>query len=118
MTLGALLLWFGNMILDSIGQLAFKAAANKEHPSSGLDYWWFIARQPLIQLGVACYLFEFILWLAFLSVVPLSEGVILGSINIVTLMIGGHFLFGERLTPWRIAGMTFVAFGVSLVGIN
>ncbi len=118
MALNAWLLWLSNMLLDSIGQLAFKAAAGKEHPSNGLDYWWFVARQPFIHLGVACYLVEFVLWLAFLSIVPLSEGVILGSINIVTLMLGGHFLFGERLTSWRVAGMAFVAFGVSLVGIN
>ncbi len=113
-----LLLWLCNIVFDSVGQLAFKAAALKEHPSQGMDYWLFIARQPMIWLGVSCYLLEFLLWLAFLSLVPLSNGVILGSINIVTLMLAGRLFFGEKLTPWRLAGMALVAMGVAVVGVN
>jgi hypothetical protein len=41
---------------------------------------------------------EFLVWIAFLSLIPLSEGVLLGSINIVAIMIAGRFLFGEKLT--------------------
>ncbi len=117
MSLNIFLLWLANIALDSGGQLAFKAAARQEHPDSGLSYWLFILKHPFIQTGILCYIAEFLLWLAFLSVVPLSQGVILGSINIVTLMLGGHFLFQERLTAWRLTGMSLVAMGVTLVGI-
>ena len=47
---------------------------------------------------------------------PLSKGVLLGSINIVALMIAGRFLFREKLTPLRVTGMLLVTAGVAVVG--
>src|SRR5256885_2774761 len=54
--------------------------------------------------------------LAFLSLVPLSEGVLLGSINIVAIMIAGRLLFAEKLAPMRVAGIVLVSIGVAIVG--
>ncbi|MOA43056.1 4-amino-4-deoxy-L-arabinose-phosphoundecaprenol flippase subunit ArnE [compost metagenome] len=59
---------------------------------------------------------EFVAWIAFLSLVPLSQGVLLGSINIVALMVAGRLLFRERLTPLRVTGMLLVSAGVAVVG--
>ena len=47
---------------------------------------------------------------------PLSAGVLLGSINIVALMIAGRILFREKLTPLRVTGMLLVTAGVAVVG--
>ncbi len=118
MSTGLLLLWLSNIVFDTLGQLLFKAAAMQEHPSQGLAYWLYIIKQPYILGGILCYLLEFLLWLAFLASVPLSLAVLLGSINIVTLMLAGHFLFAERLGSWRILGMLLVASGVALSGVG
>jgi drug/metabolite transporter (DMT)-like permease len=56
--------------------------------------------------------------MAFLSQVPLSTGVMLGSFNIVILMIAGRLMFKERLTPWRITGISCITLGVILVGVG
>jgi drug/metabolite transporter (DMT)-like permease len=56
-------------------------------------------------------------WIAFLSLVPLSEGVLLGSINIVAIMIAGRFLFSEKLTRLRVTGILLVTLGVAIVGV-
>jgi drug/metabolite transporter (DMT)-like permease len=61
---------------------------------------------------------EFLVWIAFLSLIPLSEGVLLGSINIVAIMLAGRFLFGERLTRLRVAGIALVTLGVAIVGLG
>lgn len=114
MAFGVLNLWLLNIALDTVGQLAFKRAATAG--GDGLDHWAAMARSPALWLGIGCYLAEFFAWLAFLSLVPLSEGVMLGSVNIVVVMLAGRFLFRERLTRWRIAGMALVAGGVALVG--
>lgn len=53
-----------------------------------------------------------------LSLVPLSEGVLLGSINIVAIMVAGRILFGEKLTRLRIAGILLVTLGVAIVGLG
>ena len=72
--------------------------------------------RPWLWLGIACYVLEFVAWIAFLSLVPLSKGVLLGSINIVALMIAGRILFREKLTPRRVTGMLLVTAGVAVVG--
>jgi len=127
------LLWLGNIICDTAGQLAFKAAATAPAPaakaagsagsksgeskSGGLAaYWHGLLRRPSLWLGIFAYIAEFLLWLAFLTMVPLSEGVLLGSVNIIIIMVLGRLLFNETLTPLRIIGIGLVALGVAVVG--
>ena len=113
------LLWALNMLVDTGGQLAFKAAATADPRSgTGLARWIWMARRPWLWIGIGCYVAEFIVWLAFLSLVPLSDGVLLGSINIVAVMIAGRFLFRERLSPLRVAGILLVSAGVAVVGLK
>lgn len=113
MTPLATVLWLANAVVDTGGQLCFKAAAKH-----GDDGWRALARQPLLWLGLACYCAEFLVWIAFLSQVPLSLGVLLGSIDIVIIMLFGRLLFHERLTPLRVGGILLVCVGVALVGIG
>ena len=109
------LLWVLNVVLDTGGQLAFKAAANA--PGDGLARWLNMARRPWLWLGIGCYVIEFLIWIAFLSLLPLSEAILLGSINIVAVMVAGRILFGERLTRLRVAGIVLVTLGVAIVGV-
>ena len=57
-----------------------------------------------------------ITYFTFLSLVPLSEGVLLGSINIVAIMIAGRYLFAEKLSRMRVAGILLISIGVTIVG--
>lgn len=113
-----LTLWVVNLVMDCGGQLAFKAAASEPGDRDGMDRWRFIMHRPWVWVGIACYVAEFVAWLAFLSLVPLSEGVLLGSINIVTVMIAGRWLFREKLSPMRVAGIVLVSIGVAVVGLH
>ncbi|MGO4258995.1 hypothetical protein [Lysobacter sp. TAB13] len=109
-------LWLVTVALDTAGQLAFKAAASDPAAGDGIARWRHMLSRPWLWLGGACYVFEFLAWIAFLSLVPLGRGVLLGSINIVAIMLAGRWLFGERLTPLRLAGMSLIGLGVALVG--
>jgi drug/metabolite transporter (DMT)-like permease len=111
-------LWLFNIVLDTGGQLAFKAAAGDEEAGDGLARWKHMASRPWLWLGISCYVIEFMVWIAFLSLIPLSEGVLLGSINIVAIMVAGRFLFGEKLTRLRVAGILLVTLGVVIVGVG
>jgi drug/metabolite transporter (DMT)-like permease len=111
-----LALLLATVSFDTVGQLSFKRAAMLPNAHSGLRYWQTLMQQPSIWLGLACYVAEFLLWLAFLSLVPLSQGVLLVSLNVVTVMLAGRWFFQETLTPWRVAGMLLVASGVAVVG--
>ncbi|AOA57536.1 EamA family transporter [Acinetobacter larvae] len=110
--------WFLTIAVDTFGQLAFKAAAaeNQDHP--GLTYWRKLFSRPWLWAGIVCYIFEFVIWLAFLSLVPLSDGVMLGSINIVVILLAGRLFFKEKLTRNRLLGVIFISIGVAIVGIG
>ena len=111
-------LWLLNILLDTFGQLSFKAAASGADLGEGFARWKGMARRPWIWCGIVCYIGEFLVWLAFLSLLPLSEGVLLGSINIVAVMIAGRLLFAEKLSPLRVLGIALIAGGVAVVGLG
>ena len=111
-------LWILNVLVDSGGQLAFKAAASEPGHRNGTQRWRFMLARPWLWVGIACYVAEFLVWLAFLSLVSLSDGVLLGSINIVAIMILGRVLFREKLAPMRVAGIVLVSIGVAIVGLH
>ncbi len=111
-------LWVLNILLDTFGQLSFKAAAVGDPGGSGLAHWKAMARRYWIWFGIGAYVAEFLVWLAFLSLVPLSEGVLLGSINIVAVMLAGRLLFNERFSPLRTLGILLIAAGVAVVGFG
>lgn len=109
-------LWLANIVLATGGQLAFKAAAGDPGAGHGLARWRHMALRPWIWAGCACYAVEFVLWAAFLSLVPLGLGVLLGSLNIVSIVIAGRLLFHERLTRLHLAGIALVTTGVAIIG--
>jgi len=112
----AVVLWIANVLLDTFGHLAFKSVAVISHPSE-LQRWKLMASRPVLWLGFTCFCLEFVAWLGLLSLIPLSWAVLLGSINIVAVMIAGRVFFGERLDAMRIAGMAFITVGVALTGM-
>ena len=111
-----LFLWLLTVVLDTVGQLAFKAAAGDPRAGDGLARWRYMLARPWLWLGGTCYVFEFLAWIAFLTLVPLGRGLLLGCINIVAIMLAGRLLFGEPLTRYRVTGMLLITAGVALVG--
>lgn len=116
MTLVATTVWMLNLLTDTIGQLAFKAAAVHGGDEDGLKRWFVMMKNKWLWIGLVAYVFEILLWLAFLSLVPLSVAVLLGSFNIFCVMLGGRIWFDEKITKRRALSVTLVALGVVLVG--
>ena len=119
MTALIVFLWIANMLVDTGGQLFFKAAAS-EHTAGagGLAHWKRMASRPWLWFGICCYVLEFFVWMAFLSQVELSVGVMLGSFNIVVIMLAGRLFFKEKLTRWRVTGISLITLGVAIVGVG
>jgi len=118
MSLQVLTFWFLTILVDTAGQLAFKAGALAENHHNGLRYYLHILRNGWILCGIGCFMVEFFVWLSFLTLVPLSNGVLLGSFNIVVILIASRLCFKERITPYKLAGIALVTLGVLLVGVN
>jgi drug/metabolite transporter (DMT)-like permease len=110
--------WLLNTVLDTAGQLAFKAAAAEPaRGSAGKNRWRSMFIRPWLWLGIGCFAAEFVVWLAFLSLVSLADGVLLGMAGIVTITIGGRLWFGEHLSRQRLAGIGLILLGVAIVGV-
>ncbi|MDR3613600.1 MAG: hypothetical protein P4L53_08535 [Candidatus Obscuribacterales bacterium] len=112
----ATLLWTCNLFIDTFGQLSFKAAAQAPDEMEGLARWRFMIANYWLWLGIGTYIIEFFVYLGFMSNVPLSQGVLMGSVNIVAVMLGGRLFFDEKLTVNRIIATCLIATGVTLVG--
>lgn len=110
-------LWALNILVDSTGQLAFKAASIEPGQAQGMTRWRHMLRRPWIWVGISCFAIEFVLWLAFLSLVPLAQGVLLGMFSIVAVMVGGRIWFREHFTRLRVAGISLIVLGVAIVGV-
>ena len=104
----AISLWVANVFFDAAGRLAFKSAA--------VTGWRGMVRSPALWGGIVCFSLEFAVWLALLSLIPLSLAILLGSFNIVVVAVAGKFVFRERLDAPRIAGIALIAAGVALAG--
>jgi drug/metabolite transporter (DMT)-like permease len=111
----AIALWIANIILDTAGHLAFKSAAATERDTE-LQRWKGMLSSPRLWIGIICFCLEFAVWFALLSLIPLSQAVLIGSINIVVVMLAGRLLFRERLDGLRMTGMSLIAIGVALAG--
>ncbi|OCG15825.1 hypothetical protein A9G28_12575 [Gilliamella sp. Fer1-1] len=111
-------LWLINIACDTVGQIAFKYAAINSKDTQGLRYWQKLFGNYWLWLGFAAYFIGCIFWLAFLSSVPLSQGILLGSFNMITVMLAGRILFKEHLTSFRLIGILFITIGVVLVGLT
>ena len=118
MSATAVMLLVCNLVWDTAGHLAFKAAAEHERHLTGWEHWKAMLRDKWIWLGALAFVCELLCWLAFLSMVPLSTGVLVGCISIVTIMLGGRICFGEALTKNRLLAASLIGCGVLLVGIG
>jgi drug/metabolite transporter (DMT)-like permease len=104
------------LIGNSAGQLLFKAASLRADSPGVAAHWQALAVDPLLWLALLIYVFEFFMWLAFLSVVPLWQGVMVACVDILLVMLGGRIFFGEKITGARVLAISLIAVGVLLVG--
>jgi drug/metabolite transporter (DMT)-like permease len=109
----AICIWLLIVLVDTVGHMAFKRAAIADHHNE-LHRWKIMLSSFPLWLGITCFGVEFVSWLALLSMLPLSVGVLLAAFNIVTIMFAGRWLYRETLQPIQLLGMTFIFVGVTL----
>jgi len=108
-------LWLLIVVLTSAGHLAFKAAASEPSTGGALAGWLRMARRPWLWIGIVAFVVQFVLWVAFLSIIPLSLGLMLASFQIVVVYFAGRMLFHEPGSWLRLAGVVLISAGVAIV---
>ncbi len=111
----AIALWLANIVLDTAGHLIFKSVAAGDDDLK-IRRWKRMLSSPRLWAGGICFGLEFVIWFALLSLIPLSLAMLIGSINIVVVMLAGRVVFRETLDGVRIAAMCLITIGVALAG--
>lgn len=111
---------FTGVLLNAIAQLALKQGMRQiGHfdftPSMLLSMSWRIGTNGYVVFGLACYVVSVAVWLLALSRVEVGFAYPMLSVGYIVTAVAAFYLFGEALTPVRIAGIAVIIFGVFLI---
>jgi multidrug transporter EmrE-like cation transporter len=108
------------VLLNAIAQLMLKAGASRVAPLT-LEATGLLAGMRELVLsgpvfaGLACYILSVGIWLVALTRVEVSVAYPMLSLGYVVNAIAAWLLFGETLTPSRLAGILVILAGVYLL---
>jgi multidrug transporter EmrE-like cation transporter len=97
------------VLLNAAAQLLLKAGTNAMPLGPRL------AVEPHILGGLACYAISVVVWVAALSRVPVSIAYPMLSIGYIVNAVAAWYLFGEALSPMKLAGIGVIIVGVFMV---
>ncbi len=120
MTGVALVLVLVGVGLNAAAQLLLKAGTNAVGEfgftaANALPMGLKLALEPHILGGVACYVVSLVVWIMALSRVEVSIAYPMLSFGYVINAVAAYYLFGEAVTPARLAGIGLIILGVFIV---
>lgn len=120
MTAISFTLVLAGVLLNAAAQLLLKAGTNRVGAFSFsaeniLPIGAALATQPHILMGMVCYGVSLVVWIMALSRTPVSVAYPMLSIGYVVNAFCAWYLFGEPVTPVRLAGTGIIILGVFIV---
>jgi multidrug transporter EmrE-like cation transporter len=108
------------VLLNAAAQLLLKAGTNSVGTfafslENAAPVGWKLATEPHIVAGLACYVVSVVVWIMALSRVEVSIAYPMLSVGYVVNAIAAWYLFGEAVTPTRLAGIGIIILGVFIV---
>ncbi len=109
-----------SVAFGAVGQLTLKAGMNSVVTSYGklqlsIDTLIHMATNPLLIVGIAIFGISTLLWLFALAKADLSFAYPFLSLTYLVVLIGGAFLFGDKVTLPRVLGFAIIIAGVWIV---
>jgi len=109
-----------SVAFGAVGQLTLKAGMNSIVASYGklqlsVDTLLHMATNPLLIVGIAIFGISTLLWLFALAKADLSFAYPFLSLTYLAVLIGGAFLFGDKVTLPRVIGFAVIIAGVFIV---
>ncbi len=108
--------------LETLGTVLFKHGTNKLPESVHRGWQGHLSniinalKRKEIALGVFVYIIEYIIWIGFLSTMPLSAAYPLSSITIVLILLASSLFLGEKVGKHRWLGAALIIGGLFLIG--
>ncbi len=109
-----------SVAFGAVGQLTLKAGMNSIVQNYGKlqlssDTLIHMATNPLLIVGIAIFGISTLLWLFALAKADLSFAYPFLSLTYLVVLIGGAFLFGDKVTLPRVLGFAVIIAGVWIV---
>ena len=116
----AFVLVMTGVLRDAAAQLLLKAGTNSVGTfdfslANAVPVGWKLATEPHIVGGLACYVVSVVVWIMALSRVEVSIAYPMLSVGYVVNALAAWYLFGEAVTPTRLAGIAIIIVGVFVV---
>jgi multidrug transporter EmrE-like cation transporter len=99
-------------IFGICGQLLLKSGMTRIGPRTGTAFLKAIITSPWVIGGLAVYGFGVIFWMLALSYFEISYVYPFASLSYIGIILGSYFIFKERLTVMRLAGIAIIIAGV------
>lgn len=119
MSLAVSLLIAVSILLDVVGQLAFKLGLDRLPAQDGgfrlRNFWLQLMAAPLLWAGIGAYIIEFLVWLQVLALAPLSVAFPAASLAYCGVVLAGRLVLGEAVSRRRWLGTLLITGGVMLV---
>jgi len=106
------------VLLGALGQVIMKRGMQIYGEVSAGTVWRQIIpilRVPQVTLGLACYAVSAVLWIAVVSKFDLSLAYPMVSVAYVAVFLASWFLFGEKISAVRLAGLVLIVAGVVVI---
>ena len=108
-----------SVALGVTGQIFLKQGVSADGPITGLNRALLTTIfRPLVLLGLFCYGLSSISWLVVLSRTELSFAYPMIALGYVLVFLLSWWLFDDKVTWVRVAGLFLICFGVVLVAIT
>ena len=112
-------LWLAFIVLNTLTQLAFKAAGDKlEGFDFGPGFLDAAIQHPSVWIAIAGYVSVFVVWIEILKTAQLSQAFLMTALVYVPVTIGAWAWFGEAIGWMRIGGIALIVAGVAMLGIE
>jgi multidrug transporter EmrE-like cation transporter len=120
MTRHTLVMIVVSVLLNAAAQLLLKAGTRvlgviDVRAGALADSAWDVATQPYVLGGLICYVLSVAIWIAALSRVDVSVAYPMLSLGYIVNALAAWALFGEALTPAKMAGILVILAGVVIL---
>lgn len=103
---------------DTAAQLSLKAASTGALPLA-FSFAWIVRllHQWTLYGAMAGFIAAFIVWMALLRRAPVGPAFAASNLDIVTVLVVSHLLFGEHIGWPQAVGTSLIVAGVACLGI-
>ena len=107
------------LVFNSAAQVALKAASTGALPQA-FDVAWVsrLLHQPALYGAIVGFVSGFLVWMALLRHAPIGPAFAVSNLDIVTVLVASHWIFGEHIGLWQVLGAALIVAGVGCLAMT